>query len=68
MIMFDISDDKMINLEMIEFVEFGKPDGAKSVVVGIGSRSFVVPKAKHKEFFQKLTDIGIRPTKQFVAL
>ncbi len=68
MIMFDISDDEMINLEMIEYVKFGKPDGAKSVVVGIGSRSFIIPKAKHKEFFQKLTHLGIQPTKQFVAL
>lgn len=68
MIMFDISDVEMINLEMIEFVKFGKLDGEKSVVVGIGSRSFVVPKSRHKEFFHMLTRLGIQPTKQFVSL
>jgi len=68
MIMFDISNEEMINLEMIEYVKFGKPDGAKSVVVGIGSRSFIIPKKRHKDFFEKLTRLGIRPTNQFISL
>lgn len=68
MIMFDISDVEMVNLEMIEYVKFGKVDGKKSVIVGIGSSSFVIPQKKHKEFFNQLLLLGIQPTKQFVSV
>jgi hypothetical protein len=66
--MFEIDENTMINLESLDYVMFDDIEGQKVVIIGIGSRAFVVPLSRHKEFFTQVVKLGAIPTKQFVSL